>query len=203
MSSLDFNNGITLEGFRIPALTDAPGRDRRRAARRAVVRDCGPAQQHHPGRQGRDSDPQQAADHRRPVQEQVGAGRADRADGADHAAAGAAARSRRSAAAADAAEVLPPAPDRRRGRATAPDRRRAAVRAAGTRRQPLGPWALAHVPRHDLQPRRPPRRQTRHAGREPAFRLKSVRRPSPREGRGARARRGCDDGAAGLLGADD
>jgi len=38
VSSLDFNNGITLSGFRIPALVNAPRRNRRRAARWSVVR---------------------------------------------------------------------------------------------------------------------------------------------------------------------
>ena len=120
VSSLDFNNGVTIEGFRIPALLDASRRDRRRAPRRPVVRHRRSPEQHVAGGQGGDPDPEQAADHRRALQEQVGARRADRADGADHAAAGAAARPRRSTAAADAAEIVPAGPDRRRGRAPTP-----------------------------------------------------------------------------------
>ena len=46
VSSLDFTNAIVLEGFRIPALTDAPHRDRSRAARRADVRDRRADEQH-------------------------------------------------------------------------------------------------------------------------------------------------------------
>ncbi len=97
-----------LAGVPYPGAADASGPDRRRAARRPVVRHRRPAEQRDAGGQVRDPDPEQAADHRRPVQEQVGPRRADRADGADHAAPGAAARPRRSAAAADPAAVLPP-----------------------------------------------------------------------------------------------
>ena len=89
VSSLDFNNGIILSGFRIPALNYTPCRDRRRAARRPVVRDCRPDEQHLADRSAGGADPEQAADHRLPVQEQGRARGADRADGARHAAAGA------------------------------------------------------------------------------------------------------------------
>ena len=100
VSSLDFNNGITLQGFRIPVADHAARRNRRRTARRPVVRDRRPAPQHHAGRRLGGSVPEQHPDHRQPVQEQGGPQGADRADGAHHAAAGAAARARRGAAAA-------------------------------------------------------------------------------------------------------
>ena len=107
VSSLDFANGITLPGLPDPGADHAARRDRRRAARRPVVRDRRPAGQHLAERRRRHSVPEQAADHRQPVQEQGRARGADRADGADHAAPGAAAESGRSAAAADAAGEVP------------------------------------------------------------------------------------------------
>ena len=119
VSSLDFNNGITLEGFRIPALltrraeTDVELRDGQSFAIAGLLNNV--------TQEDKAAIPILS---KLPiigvaVQEQVGSRRADRADGADHAAAGAAARSRRGAAAADAAEVVPAGADRRRGRAAA------------------------------------------------------------------------------------
>ena len=55
VSSLDFANGITLSGFRIPALTTRRAETRRRAARRPVVRDRRPARQPDAGRRRRRS----------------------------------------------------------------------------------------------------------------------------------------------------
>ena len=46
VSTLDFNNGVILSGFRIPALDDTPRRNRRRASRRPVVRDRRIDEQH-------------------------------------------------------------------------------------------------------------------------------------------------------------
>ena len=65
VSALDFANGITLEGFRIPALTT------RRAETDVELRDgqsfaiAGLLDNISAGRHGGDSDPEQAADHRR------------------------------------------------------------------------------------------------------------------------------------------
>ena len=53
VSSLDFNNGITLSGLPHPGADHAARRDRRRAPRRAVVRDRRPAEQHLAERRGR------------------------------------------------------------------------------------------------------------------------------------------------------
>ena len=70
VSTLDFANGITLPGFRIPALTT------RRAETDVELRDgqsfaiAGLLEQHLAGRPAGDSDPEQAADHRQSVQEQ-------------------------------------------------------------------------------------------------------------------------------------
>ena len=120
VSALDFANGVTLHGFRIPALTT------RRAETEVELRDgqsfaiAGPARQRQPGRHGRDSDPEQAADHRLSVQEQGGPPRGDGIDGAHHPAARAAAQPRRSAG----APHEHPAPDQaRRPRAAARRRR--------------------------------------------------------------------------------
>ena len=55
VSSLDFNNGILLQGFRIPALTDAPCRNGSGAARRPVVRHRRPHRQLVAGRLARRS----------------------------------------------------------------------------------------------------------------------------------------------------
>ena len=106
VSTLDFANGITLQGFRVPALAT------RRAStnvelRRPVVRDCGPPQQPDAGRCRRHPGAEQHSDSRNPVQEQGRSRRTDRIDGAHHAAVGARARARRSAAAADAPPPLP------------------------------------------------------------------------------------------------
>ena len=46
VSALDFANGITLAGLPHSGADDAARRNRRRAARRPVVRDCRPARQH-------------------------------------------------------------------------------------------------------------------------------------------------------------
>ena len=70
VSSLDFNNGITLEGFRVPALIT------RRAETDVELRDgqsfaiAGPAEQPHAERRRQRSVPEQDSDHRLPVQEQ-------------------------------------------------------------------------------------------------------------------------------------
>ena len=88
VSSLDFNNGITLSGFRIPALitrraeTDVELRDGQSFAIAGLLNNIA------------QNDgtaipiPEQAADHRRAVQGQVRSRGTDRADGAGHAAAG-------------------------------------------------------------------------------------------------------------------
>ena len=68
----------------------APRRDRRGAARWAVVRDRRPDEQHHAERRRQRPVPEQDSDHRLPVQEQGRAEGAHRADGAGHAAPGAA-----------------------------------------------------------------------------------------------------------------
>ena len=107
VSTLDFANGITLQGFRIPALSTRRAIDERRAAGRPVVRDRRPARQPDAGRRGGHPVPEQDPHHRQSVQEQGGSGRAHRADGADYATAGAGARTRRSAAAAHASAALP------------------------------------------------------------------------------------------------
>ena len=102
VSTLDFANGITLEGFRIPALTtrraetDVELRDGQSFAIAGLLNNL--------SQDDTAAIPFLGAAHHRPsVQEQGGTCRADGADGADHAAAGAAAESRRGAAAADAA----------------------------------------------------------------------------------------------------
>ena len=116
VSTLDFANGITLSGFRIPALstrraeTDVELRDGQSFAIAGLLDNLTQEQ-----RLG-NPDPEQAADHRQPVQEQVRQHRAHRADGAHHAAARAAARSRRGAAAADAPAAVPAAARARAGR---------------------------------------------------------------------------------------
>ena len=72
VSTLDFANGITLSGFRIPALTT------RRAETDVELRDgqsfaiAGLLNNLSQDDGARDSVPEQAADHRLPVQEQVG-----------------------------------------------------------------------------------------------------------------------------------
>ena len=114
VSSLDFNNGILLEGFRIPALTT------RRAETEVELRDgqsfaiAGLIDNESQDDIGGDPDPQPAADHRQPVQEQGGAQGAHGTAGARHAAAGAAAEPGRGAAAADAAGAVPAAGRRHR-----------------------------------------------------------------------------------------
>ena len=50
VSTLDFANGVSLGGFRIPALTTRRAADRCGAARRPVVRYCGSSRQHVAGR---------------------------------------------------------------------------------------------------------------------------------------------------------
>ena len=104
-------------GLPDPGADDAARGNGCRAARRAIVRDRRPARQRQPGRRVRDSDPEQAADHRGAVQEQGGAPRGDGIDGAHHPAARAAAEPRRSAG----APHEHPAPDQagRRPRAAA------------------------------------------------------------------------------------
>ena len=106
MSSLDFNNGITLSGFRIPALTtrraetDVELRDGQTFAIAGLIDNI--------------SQNDAAAIpilSKLPIigalfKSNVQARRADRADGADHAAPGPAARARRSAAAADRSEPV-------------------------------------------------------------------------------------------------
>ena len=73
VSSLDFTNGVTLSGFRIPALTT------RRAETDVELRDgqsfaiAGLLDNISQDDTAGDSDPEQAADHRQPVQEQGGA----------------------------------------------------------------------------------------------------------------------------------
>ena len=130
VSALDFANGVSLSGFRIPALTT------RRAETHVELRDgqsfaiAGLLDNLTQDDGAGDPAPEQAADHRQPVQEQVRARRAHRADGADHAAPGAAARSGRSAAAADAAEALP----RRAGKRRRSASRSKAAPASSTRR---------------------------------------------------------------------
>ena len=89
--------GVPDSGAEYPA-----GRDRRRTARRAVLRDCRPAQQPDPDRPPEHSVAEPGADHRHAVQEPERARRADRADGPGHAAPGAGARPGRSAHAAGA-----------------------------------------------------------------------------------------------------
>ena len=84
VSSLDFANGVTLSGFRIPALTT------RRAETVVELRDgqsfaiAGLLDNMSQNDGAGVPIPQQAADHRVPVQEHVEARRADRADGAHH-----------------------------------------------------------------------------------------------------------------------
>ena len=105
VSSLDFNNGLTLSGFRIPSLitrraeTDVELRDGQTFAIAGLMSNI--------SQNDAAAIPllEQAADHRPAVQEQLQARRADRADGADHAAPGPAARARRGAAAADRSEA--------------------------------------------------------------------------------------------------
>ena len=109
VSELDFNNGVTLEGFRIPALTV------RRAETEVELRDGqsfavaglidNTAQTDKRG----DSVAQPAADHRTSLQDEGGAAGANGAAGADHAAARASAQPGRSAGAADAARTIPAA----------------------------------------------------------------------------------------------
>ena len=110
VSALDFANGITLEGFRIPALTT------RRAETDVELRDgqsfaiAGLLDNIKQDDTRRDSDPEQDADHRLPVQEQGGPRRGDGIDGAHHPAPRASAEPRRSAA----APHEHPAPDQAR-----------------------------------------------------------------------------------------
>ncbi len=101
VSALDFGNGITAQGFRIPALitryaeTEVELRDGQSFAIAGLLDHVG--QEDMAG----DSVPEPDSDHWQPVQDQGEARRAHRADGADHAATGARAESRRGAAAAD------------------------------------------------------------------------------------------------------
>ena len=101
VSALDFNNGITLSGFRIPALITRRAETDVELAGWTVVRDRGPPRQRLADRQGCDSDFERDPDHRDAVQEQVGAGGGDRAHGAYYPAARASARTGRGAAAPD------------------------------------------------------------------------------------------------------
>ena len=111
VSALDFANGVTLQGFRIPALTT------RRAETDVELRDgqsfaiAGLLDNVSQDDTAGDSDPEQAADHRGPVQEQGGAPRGDGIDGAHHPASRAAAEPRRSAGAPNEH----PAPDQKGG----------------------------------------------------------------------------------------
>ncbi len=116
VSTLDFANGVSLGGFRIPALTTRQGRDRRRVARRAVVCDCRTARQSLAGRSLGDSDPEQAADHRAALQVEGRARRADRVDGSDHAAPRARVGSGRGSAAPDPLQAVPEQPGQGRRR---------------------------------------------------------------------------------------
>ncbi len=87
VSSLDFNNGITLQGYRIPALimrraqTDVELRDGQSFAIAGLLQNV--------TQENGSAIPllSQPADHRQPVQEQVRPEAADRVDGAHHAAA--------------------------------------------------------------------------------------------------------------------
>ena len=114
VSSLDYNNGIIISGFRIPALltrraeTDVELRDGQSFAIAGLMNNIS-----------------QADNQAIPVlsklpiignlfKSTIRQGGTDRVDGADHAAAGAPARSRRSAAAADAARRVHQARRRRR-----------------------------------------------------------------------------------------
>ena len=107
VSSLDFNNGITLQGFRIPSLITRYAETDVELARRAVVCNRRPHEQHRAGRRAEGPDPRKHPDHRLPVQEQGGQEGADRADGAHHAAARAPARSGRGAEPADQFPAVP------------------------------------------------------------------------------------------------
>jgi len=64
VSSLDFNSGIQLSGFRVPALLKAVRGNGCRAARWTVVRDCGPATEYGPGERVEGADPWGHSDHR-------------------------------------------------------------------------------------------------------------------------------------------
>ena len=64
VSSLDFNNGVTLAGLPHSGADDAARRNRSRAARRPVVRDRRADRQHRADRRRGDPDPEPAADHR-------------------------------------------------------------------------------------------------------------------------------------------
>ena len=91
ISSLDFNNGITLAGFRIPALIT------RRASTDVELRDevvCHrwPSRLRVRGEPRSHPVPERDPDHRRGLQEQARAGRGDGAHGADHTATGSATR---------------------------------------------------------------------------------------------------------------
>ena len=82
VSALDFNNGVTLQGFRIPALTtrraetDVELRDGQSFAIAGLLNNL--------TQDDRPAIPllEQASDHRQPLQEQGRPRRADRADGA-------------------------------------------------------------------------------------------------------------------------
>ena len=140
VSTLDFNNGVTLSGFRIPALTT------RRAETDVELRDgqsfaiAGLLDNTTQDDACRDSDPEQAADHRQPLQEQGGALRTDGVDGPDHAEARATPQSGRGAAAADHHSSLHQA----RGRRPAIRRRRWRSRRARRRPNRSKPSAAAN-----------------------------------------------------------
>ena len=107
VSTLDFANGITLQGFRIPALstrraqTNVELRDGQSFAIAGLLDNL--TQEDNAAIPYPEPDPH----HREPVQEQGGSRRADRVDGADYSASGPRARARRGATAADPATAVP------------------------------------------------------------------------------------------------
>ena len=85
VSTLDYANGVSLQGFRIPGAVHPPHRDRARAAQRPDVRHRRPDEQPDDVDAAEDSRHRRHPDPRPPVQEQGGAEGADRAGRDDHA----------------------------------------------------------------------------------------------------------------------
>ena len=86
VSTLDYSNGVMLQGFRIPGALDAPHRDRARADGRPDVRHRRADEQHDEHDDVEDSRHRRHSDPGPPLQEQAGAEEPDRAGRHDHAA---------------------------------------------------------------------------------------------------------------------
>ncbi len=180
VSSLDFANALTLEGFRVPAISTRRTRDGSRAAGRPDLRHRRADEQHHHLADVEDSRHRRHPDPRLPVPQQGGAEEPDRAGRHDHADDSASRHpraSRRSCPTWSSRSCRRrPRPCRRRRRGS-PARQRRPLRCPRRRR----PSPRRSQPRRECRRRRLPRcpSRLRHLAR-PSSRRPSSRRPSGR-----------------------